>query len=213
MAGATGTSNGEAVADKRSAERFTLVLRVGKLVCAAGEFLCVLRDVSTDGFKARLFHPLPAAPEYHLELGGGECFRIEPAWEAEHEVGFRFLDGPVDVHGLLAETGPFPKRHIRLRLKNPLPVRIQGDGLERVALLSDISQHGVLAEIEPRLALGQRVLVDVPGVPPLHARVRWRRGKACGLVFQEGFRVDALALLAARLQLGTGKAPPAALRA
>ncbi|MFM5954670.1 MAG: PilZ domain-containing protein [Novosphingobium sp.] len=193
--------------DKRSAQRFTLLLRVGKLSCDAGEFLCVLRDVSTDGIKAQLFHPLPEASAYSVELGGGERFRIEPIWQRGLHAGFRFADGPIDVHRLLAEAGPFPKRHIRLRLRTPLPAQIEGEGAVHTALVSDISQHGILVEVEPGLALGQEIKVEAHGLPRLHARVRWRRGACYGIVLQGGFRLDELARIAARLQLRESAEP------
>ena len=44
----------------RGAQRFTLLIRTAKLVCESGEYLCVIRDVSSTGVRLRLFHDLPA---------------------------------------------------------------------------------------------------------------------------------------------------------
>jgi hypothetical protein len=57
------------------------------------------------------------------------------------------------------------------------------------------------AEVEPGFALGQLVRIEAEGLPVLHARVRWRRGRNHGLVFHQGFSLGQLAELAARLQL------------
>lgn len=187
--------------DRRNGQRFTLILRAGKLVCAAGEFLCVLRDVSDKGLKVRLFHPLPPSPSYEIELSDGERLAIEPVWLRGCNAGFRFAGGPVDVHCLLAEAGPFPKRHIRLALAGDLPVRLTDVAGEQFGRVLDISQHGAQLEMAGGLLIGQQLRLEAEGFPALQVRVRWRRGEAYGVVFQQGFRLDELAELVARLQL------------
>lgn len=193
-----------AAAEQRSAQRYTLLLRAGKLVSEAGEYLCILRDASSTGIKARLFHELPDAPHFELELGNGDRYAVEPVWQRDGHAGFRFADGPIDVHALMDESTPFPKRSIRLRLA--LPVMVTSDaGLSRAGQLQDLSQQGGLLLLEPGLALGQQVRIEAPGLPLRHGRVRWRRRAAHGLVFQQAFRLDELAVLAHRLQTGTGQ--------
>lgn len=188
--------------DRRSGQRYTLILRAGKLICSSGEFLCVLRDVSNTGLKARLFHPLPASPFYEVELSDGERLAIEPVWLRGCTAGFRFVGGPVDVNCLLAEAGPFPKRHIRLALAAELQVRLtDADGIQ-IGRFLDISQHGAQLDVAGGLLIGQRLRLEADGLPALQARVRWRRGTSYGVVFQQGFRLDELAALVARLQLG-----------
>lgn len=185
-------------ADLRAAQRFALMLRAGKLICDGQEFLCVLRDASASGFKARLFHPLPQGSTYELELGNGNRFAAEPVWERDGHAGFRFCAGEIDVHSLLEETSPYPRRLIRLRLQ--LPVTVEAHGVVRAAVLRDLSQQGALIESETVLALRQPLLIEARGLPPLAGRVRWRRGTAHGVVFHTGFRLDELAALTARLQ-------------
>lgn len=197
-----------APADQRAARRYTLLLLSAKLVAPAGEFLCILRDVSATGLKARLFHDLPDLANWQLELGSGARHPLEPVWQADGHAGFRFGDAPVDPHRLMDEdSGPFPKRHIRLRLE--LPVLLWADGVARSGRLCDVSQLGAQIEVDPPLALRQLVRIEAPGLPLRHARVRWRRGTAHGLVFHEAFRLDELAVLAARLQ-GVGAVAPSA---
>ena len=194
----------------RAEQRFTLLLRVGKLVCGQGEFLCVVRDVSDNGLKVRLFHPLDLDEHCEIELGSGDRYALERVWQRDGHAGFRFAGGPVDVHQLIEEAGPFPKRHIRLRIDPPVPLLLTIDGLTLAGRLCDISQHGAAVALDQRLALGAQVRIDALELPALHARVRWRRGGLHGLVFQEGFRLDALAELAARIQLARAEAPNSA---
>ena len=193
--------------EQRQAQRFTLLLRVGKLRTPDGEFLCVLRDVSDRGIKVRLFHPIPKDQVGELELGGGECFRVTRIWLKCNHAGFRFADGPIAVDRLIADADPFPKRHIRLRLHRPVSILLLFDGLTLPALLTDISQHGAALALDQRLAIGCQVRIEALHMPALYARVRWRRGGLHGLVFQEGLRLDALAELAVRIQLDRNERP------
>lgn len=186
--------------DQRSGQRYTLLLRAGKLVLEAGEYLCLVRDVSDRGLKVRLFHPLAIDPVCELELGNGERLTIERAWQQGEQAGFRFIQARIDIHTLIDESGPFPKRHLRLRLDPPLPLLVAAQGLSEAGVLCDISQHGGAVAIERRLPIHAQVRIHAPRLPELHARVRWRRGGMHGLVFQQGFRLDELAELAWRLQ-------------
>ena len=52
----------------RTEPRISLMLRAAKLAGSKGEFLCILRDVSATGLKARLFHPLPSDSPFTIEL-------------------------------------------------------------------------------------------------------------------------------------------------
>ncbi len=185
--------------DQRAAKRFTLVLRAAKLICPAGEFLCILRDVSTTGAKVRLFHELPLGDEFTLELGSGVQHPMNRVWARDSHVGFRFADGPIDAAALMAEAGPLPKRQIRLRLERPALLWI--DGAACGCALNDLSQQGARVEVQPRLPIGGKVRLAVPGLPARTARVLWRRGRAHGLVFEQSFALDELAALAAALQL------------
>jgi hypothetical protein len=187
-------------ADQRAAQRFTLILRAGKLLTPSGEYLCVLRDVSSGGLRLRLFHPLALPPSVKIELTGGEQYQLDLAWQDGEQAGFRFADGPVDPGRLLEEAGPFPKRSIRLRLHQPLEIALRGDGPAVQAQLHDISQFGAALSCDERLAIGQHFELDAPGLGQLAARVRWRRGGLYGLVFEQSYRLDGLARLAARLQ-------------
>lgn len=185
--------------EMRAEPRISLMMRAAKLVGPEGEYLCILRDVSSTGAKVKLFHPVPHTGPLTIELGNGDRFRIEPVWEESGHAGFRFIDDPVELSAMIDESGPFPKR--QLRLKVDLPVIVQAEGQRLRALLRDLSQHGALVETGEFLALRQLVTVSSPEFPARHARVRWRRGSGHGLVFHEGFRLDELAGLVAGLQM------------
>ena len=195
----------EAKSNQRAANRVALLLRTGKLVSERGEFLCILRDASTGGLKARLFHELPPAQRFAVELANGERFPIELVWQRDGHAGFRFLGGPIDIHGLIDESSDFAKRDIRLRVSAPVAVRIGGE--QQAGLLCDLSQNGAQIAIEPAIAIGMQVALAIKDLPALVARVRWRRGQAHGVIFQRGFRLDELAALVGQLQQEPPVAP------
>jgi len=205
MASQRGTAG--QTSDQRQGQRFTLLLRAAKLVTDAGEFLCLVRDVSDKGLKAQLFHPLALDRPCQIELGDGERIAMECVWQRGDQAGFRFSQGPVMVQHLIEENGPFPKRHLRLRIDPPLPVLTCVDAVSEIGQMCDISLHGAAVALDRRLPLGAQVRIEARGLPRLHARVRWRRGGMHGLVFQQGFRLDELARLGWQLQSGQPETP------
>lgn len=182
----------------RTAPRIALMLRVGKLCMAQGEFLCVVRDASASGLKVKLFHELPEHGCCTLELGTGDRYELEFVWVEDGHAGYRFTDGTVDLPSLIDEATPFPRRHLRLRLDRPVTVTAGAE--QMTAALRDISQHGVLIDYHERLPLGLAVTLDSPGMPQLEGRIRWRLSRSHGVVLQRSFRLDELASLAATLQ-------------
>src|SRR5687768_9709194 len=109
-----GWDEGSPADEQRVAPRFTLLIRAAKLVAGSGEFLVVVRDVSSDGLKLRTFHPLPPDADYSIELASGERHPVEKVWEDGEINGFRFSD-PVALERLLAESSVGKrKRPVRL---------------------------------------------------------------------------------------------------
>lgn len=179
----------------RAAPRVTLLLRLGKLVVDGAEYPCVLRDVSHSGIRVRLFRSLRAGKAYELELGFGTRFAIEPVWQRDGEAGFRFCDGPVDLARIVEEHGSLPRRQLRLRLARPIPIGLITGETTLPGLLHDLSQHGARVEAGPGLALRQAVSIELPTMPPILARLRWRRLPEHGLVFDHGYQLAELAAL------------------
>lgn len=183
-------------ADLRVAPRVGLLIRPAKLIAPSGEYLCVLRDASATGVKVRCFHPLPAQAMV-LELGNGDRHEVERMWEHGDHAGLRFRSA-VPVEYLVKETGPYPKRPVRLRIE--LPALLVADRDVLPATVRDLSQQGARIECAEQLALERRFRLEIQGVAPIHAKVRWRRRPAAGLVFEDSFQLDDFARLAFRLQ-------------
>jgi hypothetical protein len=184
----------------RGTDRYALLLRPAKLVSTKGEFLCLLRDVSEGGAKVQLFHPLPTVQQVALQLANSESYSARPVWERGNHMGLRF-DEPVDVKRLIQEATPHRKRPIRLKID--VPALITCSGVSSPAALVDLSHQGAQIQCAAHIALDQTVSLKLPGLANIHSKVRWRRFPAVGLVFEQVFRLDEFASLAAKLQDGT----------
>lgn len=205
----------------RAAERFTLMLRVAKLVGSHGEYACVIRDVSTTGVRLRLFHDLPAEKHLALTLGNGETYFIENVWEHEREAGFQF-SAPIDVAAFMQEKSAYPKRQVRLALELPATLSIRE--FSTAVMIRDLSQQGARIESDRALAIDQHFRLKAHNLPEVFASVRWKDGASYGVVFQKSFRLDELAnliwtlrepaerLAAIRLREAAAALPPAALQ-
>ena len=203
------TNNARSFEDMRGAQRFTLLIRTAKLVCESGEFICIIRDVSETGVRLRLFHALPADAHMALELSNGEHYFIERVWERDSHAGFRFA-APIDVHAFIAEVSPYPRRQMRLRLQ--FPALLTADGQVSAATVRDLSSQGGRIECARFLALGQRIKLQGDHFPAVLAKVCWRSGSDYGLVFEQVFTLEALAVMAGTLQHVGGATPPAGER-
>ena len=186
---------GEPAREQRTAPRFTLLIRTAKLLSSSGEYLCVIRDVSSEGIKVRTFHQLPDGENFTIELANGDRQPINKVWEDGWVYGFHFAE-PVPLERLLAEAPDgLRKRPVRLRLA--LPLRLHAGGRALDATFIDISQHGACIECGEHLAINQRVRLTSDCLPELVGCVRWRRRPFYGLIFAQTFRFDELARLTA----------------
>lgn len=184
--------------EERAAPRFTLLIRAAKLIAPSGEFICVIRDVSESGISLRGFHGLPQEGPQALELQTGERHPIEPVWSRGLEAGYKFADA-VDIASFVAETARFPKRQLRLNIMLPVELAFLGGRVRGEVI--NLSQQGARIECEALLAIDQPLRLISGMLPEVRARVRWRRDRQYGLVFDDTFSLSQLALFAARAQL------------
>ena len=188
-------------AEQRAAPRFTLLIRAAKLVSPNGEFVCVVRDVSETGISVRLFHKLPSGSPLELHMPGGGVYVVEPKWERGNEVGFQFSES-VDVQRLIGEAGEYPKRGLRLGLF--LPIRVSTLTQRCEGMVLNLSQQGARFECDGLFAIDQTLRIEtsepVPEFSEVRAKVRWRRDREYGVVFDDTFTLGDFARLGARLQ-------------
>lgn len=183
--------------DRRESPRYVLLLRPAKVVTQGGEYLCILRDVASKGVRLKLFHPLPHERFVVLELSNGDRYEVEKVWERDDQAGFHFVH-QAELDHLLEERSRFRRRPVRLRLD--IPAQLSAAGMKCAGTLQDLSQQGGRIETTLALAIDQRVHLVARGLPPLDAKVRWRRGNQAGLVFEQTFKMDELARRIAAMQ-------------
>jgi hypothetical protein len=188
-------------AELRAAPRFTLLIRAARLVAAQGEFVCVIRDVSETGVSVRLFHTLPDDKMFDLCMPGGGQYPIRRVWVRGNEAGFEFT-APVDVATLIHEASEYPKRGLRLGLC--FPIRISTLTQSCTGIVENLSQQGARFECGELFAIDQNLRIqgdEGAGVfRELRAKVRWRRDRHYGVVFDDTFALGHFARLAAQLQ-------------
>lgn len=177
-------------ADQRRDPRQTLMLRTAKVVCQSGEYVCLVRDISAGGVGLRFFHDVPEEKRIFLELANGALYPIERCWADSAEGGYRFA-APVNLEQFLAEASLFPHRPVRLRLK--VPVLLTVDGHDCRAMLADVSRSGAKVIADRQLPEQAFVRFDAVGLPLRFGHVRWRKDHDHGIVFQDALGLAELA--------------------
>lgn len=193
----TAGSDEVAEADQRAAQRYTSLIRAAKLISAHGEFVCVIRDVSSTGISLRMFHDVPGDETVGLELQNGDHYELRRVRSNGHEASFTFADEVV-VEGLIREAWKYPKRQLRLNLTVPLDVTTLAGKSE--ALTSNLSQQGASIECDARFAIDQTLRIEAKHMPEVRAKVRWRKGNCYGVVFDNTFTLREFGVIAATMQ-------------
>ena len=195
---ACGTATDTAAADdRRAGPRVTVMIRPAKLIADNREFLCVVRDVSEGGLKLRLFHALPQHRHLTIEFENGERHAIQLIWQDGELAGCGFV-GEVDLPRLIAaHQGPYPRRQPRLQVA--VDAVLCTGGLRTPITMRDISQRGAAIDCPGWLMIDELVRIESSVLPTIHAKVRWRRPPRYGVVFEQTFRLEELALACARI--------------
>jgi len=187
--------------DMRAAPRFTLLIRAAKLISSQGEFVCVIRDVSESGVSVRLFHALPGCTAYALHMPAGAIYEVTRVWQRDNEAGFTFVN-PVEVARLITESSEYPKRGLRLGICFPVTIHSLAGSVD--AEVQNLSQQGARLTCDRLLAIDQNIRIAAPELTgtkrEVRAKVRWRRDREYGVVFDDTFTLGDFARLAARLQ-------------
>lgn len=178
--------------DRRGLPRFRTILIVAKLIVDGHERFCLIRDASTSGLKIKLFSPLPDHDRLAVELANGRQYQVRCVWSVGENAGLQFLD-PITLEYLLDYASDANRRrHMRLRIALTGMLRF-GDKTAPVTL-RDISQHGASIETERWLLIDELVKIETAIFPVIYAKVRWRNHPHYGVIFEETFRLEELAL-------------------
>lgn len=175
------------------------IIRTAKLVLDQGEYPCVLRDISGNALRVRVYGaPLPADERpFWLEFGDGDRFEVSLIWNRDGEAGLAFAREN-ELLSLIGERGRFRKRAIRLAVDLPARVRSMGRTID--VMIRDLSHEGAQIACDHMFSMDQPLRLDVPTLGEVYAKVRWRRHPGYGLAFVETFRFEEIATVAGNLQ-------------
>jgi hypothetical protein len=179
--------------ERRSDERMAAMLRVGKLINAAGEQqLIKIKNLSAGGLAAIVSHPPAVGDQVDVELSF-QKIASTVVWIREDAIGVKFEQN-LDLGELLAGRKPrhgFRPRPPRLEIACKAAVRV-GKVYYKVDV-HDISLGGIKVEPIEEYCVGKKVIVTVDSLRPVKGEVRWYSERKAGIVFDKPLEFDELA--------------------
>jgi hypothetical protein len=194
-------------AERREEERVSAMLRVGKLIGAAGDQQLIrIKNMSAGGLMA-IMNPVPRVDDHvSIELSS-EKIPATVVWTRDDVVGLKF-DQNVDLGELLAGRKPrlgFRPRPPRLEIACKASVRL--GKVYYTVDVHDISLGGMKVEPIEEYCVGKKVVVVVESLRPIKGEVRWYSDRKAGIVFEKPLDFDELAeWVGKRLELASLKA-------
>ena len=170
--------------ERREGERYVTILRVGVLVIDGRRELCLVRNISAGGLMAHVYSPVQPGQRVVVELKSNQQIEGQVEWVRDADAGIAF-DSKVDITQLLANPAV---------LDNGWRPRLPRVEIDRLATMRvgartywvhtrDVSQGGVKIDTDQPLEAGTEVVVTLENFRPLAGTVRWQKGRACGIAF------------------------------
>jgi hypothetical protein len=193
--------------ERREEERVPAMLRVGKLIDAAGDQQLIrVKNMSAGGVMAIVTRLPTVGDAVQVELSS-QKIPATVAWTREDVIGVKF-DQNVDLGELLAGRKPrlgFRARPPRLEIACKASVRV--GKLYYSVEVHDISLGGMKVEPIEEYCIGKKVIVVVESLRPIKGEVRWYSERRAGIVFDKPLDFDELAeWVGKRLELASLKA-------
>ena len=194
-------------AERRSDERVSAMLRVGKLTLASGEQqLIKVKNLSAGGLMA-IVNQVPQIDEHVAVELSSEKIPATVVWTRGETIGLKF-DQDVDLGELLAGRKPrhgFRARPPRLEIACKASVRV--GKLYYNVDVHDISLGGMKVEPIEEYCVGKKVVVVIESLRPVKGEVRWYSDRRAGIVFDKPLEFDELSeWIGKRLELASLKA-------
>jgi hypothetical protein len=178
--------------ERRQSERYTTTMRVGVMLTDAGSELCVVRNISCGGLRARVYSDIKIGTRAEIELKSGQTVSGVVTWCNDQHVGLQF-DQAVDVEQVLTSATSAAEGHRarfpRVEVRRFASVR-NGARIVRGETV-DISQGGVKLIVTETLEAGH-VVVSLAGLDPLPGVIRWSNSHHMGIEFNDLIPLDRL---------------------
>ena len=193
--------------ERRTDERVSAMLRVGKLTTAAGaQQLIRIKNLSAGGLMAFIGAPPAVGDLVGIELSSA-TIPARVVWTREDLVGLKF-DQNLDLGELLAgrkQRHGFRARPPRLEI--PCRASVKVGKVYYSVDVHDISLGGMKVEPIEEYCVGKKVIVVVESLRPIKGEVRWYSDRRAGIVFEKPLDFDELAeWVGKRLELASLKA-------
>jgi hypothetical protein len=192
--------------ERRSDERVSSMLRLGKLSTANGDQLIRVKNLSAGGLMAIVNHVPQIGDEVAVELSS-EKIPSTVVWIRNDVVGLKF-DQNIDLGELLAgrkQRHGFRPRPPRLDIRCKASVKV--GKVYYTVDVHDISLGGMKVEPIEEYCVGKPVVVVVESLKPVRGEVRWYSDRKAGIVFDQPLDFDELAeWCGKRLELASLKA-------
>jgi hypothetical protein len=194
-------------AERRTKERVSAMLRLGKLTSSDGsEQLVKVKNLSAGGVLAIVSRPPSVDEDVSIELSS-QRIPAKVVWIRDDTAGLKFEQN-IDLGELLAGRKPrhgFRARPPRLEIPCKASVRV-GKTYYTVDV-HDISLGGIKVEPIAEYCVGKKVLVVVESLRPIKGEVRWYSDRRAGIVFDKPLDFDELSeWVGKRLELASLKA-------
>jgi PilZ domain len=194
-------------AERRTDERLSAMLRLGKLTDAAGEQqLIKIKNLSAGGLMAIVTRAPEVGDQVQVEISS-EKIPASVIWTREDMAGLKF-DQNVDLGELLA--GRKPRHGFRARpprLDIPCKASVRVGKVYYSVDVHDISLGGMKVEPIEEYCVGKKVVVVVESLRPVKGEVRWYSDRRAGIVVDKPLDFDELAeWVGKRLELASLKA-------
>ena len=172
--------------ERRDGERYVTILRVGVLVIDGRRELCLIRNISAGGLMAHVYSPVQPGQSVTVELKSNQQIEGKVEWVRDADAGIAF-DIKVDVSQLLSNPQVLDNGW------RPRLPRVEIDRLATVRVgartywvhTRDVSQGGVKIDTDQPLEVGTEVVITLEKFRPLAGTVRWQKGRACGISFND----------------------------